>query len=105
HRHIVGTFVRHGQVQGAVAVEIPDHQRVGRITHREVGGSSEPAVTIAQQHCYAGSTVIRDGQIKVAVAVEVAYDDPGRAVAGAKVRGGAEAAAAVAQQHRHIVGI
>src|SRR5262245_30464921 len=71
HADVVAAAVGGGQVQLAVAVEVPHRHSGCPGPGGEVDGAPEGAVALAPQHADVG--VIGGGQVLPAVAVEVPY--------------------------------
>src|SRR5262245_47163248 len=92
----------HGEVELAVAVEVPRGEEDRSLTffrQGEVLGRLEGAVAVAQQH--AEVIGVRGHEVELAVAVEVADRHRPRAGGGAGAAGGLKGAVAVAQAHAY----
>ncbi len=64
-----------GEVEAAVAVEVPGHDRVRARPDRVGDLGLERAVAVAQQHRHVLSLLVGDGEVEVAVAGEVPGHD------------------------------
>src|SRR5262249_57646175 len=87
HAGVFEEKVADGEVEEAVAVDVPHRHGNGLISGGEVAGGLEGAVAVAQQHAHvvAANARVGDGEVEEAVAVDVPHRHGKQAPTGGEV--------------------
>src|SRR5262249_17558764 len=93
-----GTHTADRQIRKAIAVEIPDHNRIWPREHRIPGRGLEGAVAVAQQDTHVGAVVVDHDKVEEAVGVDVPHRHGTGSGHSREVAGWQKRAVTVAQQ-------
>src|SRR5262249_8112062 len=103
--HGASVPVGHGEVGRAVAVEVPNHQKVN-VASSVASGGLEGAIALAHQYSYAAVVIVprslgvTHGQVETSVGIEAPHRDRDGTIEGV-IPACPESAVPLAQQDKH----